>query len=615
MIRTLLLRAAVVWGVLLAAITELLSLFHALTPGAIAAAWAVVGIALAAAWRLRPRAAAFAWRPERPSTPAVLMALPIAIIVLGTGVSAAAGWPNQWDSLVYHQSRVDHWILNRGVQFYPTHIVRQLYNPPGAEYAILHALALGGDERWANAPQWLAMAGSLVGVSAIAGRLGAGPRGQLVAALFAATIPMGILQASGTQNDYLVAFWLVCLAEAALSPPSPGRTFRLGGALGLALLAKGTALLYAGPLLLLMPDWRNLRRAGAILLLAAALNGAHWARNLETFGWPLGPRDPGSAGGVGDKLTNDAVTPGILASNLIRNLTLHAGTPFRRVNQGLEAAVVRGHDWLGLAVDDPRSTRLYSDRRYSIVADAANPDRTGNPVHLLLILAAGLQLAASRSLRRAPGVARYGLALGAAFLIFCLVLKWQPWHSRLQLPLFVLAAPLIGVAGEVSYRLLLPAAALLGALSLRPLLQNRLAPLAGKYTVFNTPRLQQYFQSFGPEPSPRQRAYVAAADLLRGRRCAEVGALLGWDDWEHPLWVLLAGPTGAGPRIEHVAVTNPSARRSRRGAEFVPCGIVVGGVPVGDSIEVEGRAYRLARAGEGLRVFLPAGRPAVEVRR
>jgi len=84
--------------------------------------------------------------------------------------------------------------------------VRQLFNPPWAEFAMLHLALLGGDERWANGVQWFSMLGSLAGVSLIAKHLGAAARGQLFSALFCATIPMGILQAAGTQNDYVTAF-------------------------------------------------------------------------------------------------------------------------------------------------------------------------------------------------------------------------------------------------------------------------------------------------------------------------------------------------------------------------------------------------------------------------
>jgi hypothetical protein len=602
-VRPLLLSAGAIWGVTLAALTELLGLLHWLTSAGVAASWAVMAAAWGAATLRLPTRATARLRPTLPGVAAFAPALPIALILIGTGLSAALGWPNQWDSLVYHLSRVDHWIQNRSVAFYPTSIVRQLFNPPMAEYAILHLRLLGGDDRWSNVAQWLAMAGCLVGVTAIARRLGAAPRGQLFSAVFCATLPMGILQASSTQNDYITAFWLVCLTEAALAPPSPLGTFRIGAGLGLALLSKGTTFVFAGPLFLLAaaglagtrrPTTRLLHVVSA-LLIALALNAPHWARNLATFGSPLGPGASGSPGRENDRLTNDALSPGILASNVIRNLSLHAGTPSRKVNRALESAVERGHEWLGVAIDDPRSTRLYSDRRFMIEGDSTDPDRAGNPLHLLLVAAAAARIALWRPARRSPGPAWYGVALAAGALLFCLVLKWQPWHSRLQLPLFVLAAPLVSVALEGAYGLILTATVLLTLQAARPLLRNRLAPLVGRHTVFNTPRLNQYFHLQPPAERPpaglRAVRSWARSALQGGKPDAD------WDR-EHPCGSSSRRAAG-GMAHQHVAVTNgrPAWRASGDGAVRDP-----GGSAGGDSIRVRTPA-RLVRRAEPLSGF------------
>jgi hypothetical protein len=53
----------------------------------------------------------------------------------------------------YHLARVAHWGQNHTVAFYPTHIVRQLYQPPWAEYAMLHLYILAGGDRLANLVQ------------------------------------------------------------------------------------------------------------------------------------------------------------------------------------------------------------------------------------------------------------------------------------------------------------------------------------------------------------------------------------------------------------------------------------------------------------------------------
>ena len=99
---------------------------------------------------------------------------------------------------------------------------------------------------------------------------------QIFAAAVCATIPMGIMESSSTQNDYVVAFWMVCLAyyvvsiagsdsvvsRASLSTPvteqrqhadgalaSVGRRslhpLKVGASVGLAFLTKGTAYIYS----------------------------------------------------------------------------------------------------------------------------------------------------------------------------------------------------------------------------------------------------------------------------------------------------------------------------------------------------------------------------------
>ena len=126
------------------------------------------------------------------------------------------------------------------------------------------------------------MAVSLVGVSVIARQLGAGPRGQLLSAFVCATIPMGIMQASTTQNDHVAALWLVCLTSALLAIGSHSGPFPVlgaGASLGLALLTKGTANVFALPFVLVFlsmgrdrPVSRKLQQGLVIGLCALALN-------------------------------------------------------------------------------------------------------------------------------------------------------------------------------------------------------------------------------------------------------------------------------------------------------------------------------------------------------
>ncbi len=615
--RARLLSAAVVWGVLVTLVTEGASAFGVLRPRTLTVAWAAIALGAALTVARRGPPEAVTRRADRlgASNDALVLLLPVAAVILGTGLLAAVAWPSQWDSMVYHLPRIDHWLQNRSVAFYPTNVVRQLFNPPWSEYAALHLIAIGGDERCGNAVAWGSMLGSLVGVSLIAAHLGAGARGQIFAVLACATLRMGILQAAGTQNDYVIAFWLVCMTEALLATApavvSPWGALRVGAALGLAMLTKGTAVLFAVPLLLALWPWnaawtRMLRSALPVALVVAALNGPHWARNLATFGSPLGPESSGSATGtVDDSLVNAAMTPGLFVSNVVRNLTIHAGTGWGALDATVTRLVERGHAAVGLDASDPRTSRLYPEARFAIVGSLADPDRTGNPVHLLLMLGAAGSILATAGLRRRPRVTRYLLGLALAFAAFCLVLKYQPWHSRLHLPWFVLAAPLVGVAAEAwSASWSIVAAIAMSLLAVPPLVKNNLGPLVLRSTVFNVPRDRQYFHWFGQPTNPFYSEVAAAADTLRRARCADVGLMIGWDDWEHPWWVLVSDEGRDPIRVRHVGVENASARLAAAEPAFVPCGIVVGRRPVGERLDVEGASYRLAWAGADWKVFI-----------
>ena len=57
--------------------------------------------------------------------------------------------------------------------------------------------------------KWVAPVREVEGVQPLR-ELGADMRRQVFAVVFAATIPMGFLQATSVQTDYAVSFWLVC---------------------------------------------------------------------------------------------------------------------------------------------------------------------------------------------------------------------------------------------------------------------------------------------------------------------------------------------------------------------------------------------------------------------
>lgn len=462
--------------------------------------------------------------------------------------------------MTYHMSRVAHWMQNKTIAFYPTHILRQNHQMPFAEYVIAHLQILSGGDRFANTVQWFSMAGSVLGVSLIAKELGASVFLQLIAAIICATIPMGILQSSSTQNDYVASFWLVCAIYFFIRANKQHTytvTALIGVASGLALLTKGTSYVYLFPFLLVegillirqypKKAFKSLLLIGGIALV---LNTPHYSRNLHLYGNPLGP---GHEGSPQYSYANETISLPIIISNIIRNAALHMETPSLPLNQWLEDGICI---LLGDETNNPAST--WGGTSFHIEKHFFNEDASGNPFHFLLIFFSTLIVLLSRSSSNTQRV--YLLCLLGASLLFCAYLRWQPWHSRLHLPLFVLASPIVAIG--LSYMLkrkffmqLLAFVMILG--SIRWLCYNDSRPLLDSDdSIFKVPRQQQYFANRSKLMTP----YIDAVGFLIKNGMKEIGLICNIDDWEYPLHVFLQQYYHQDYRLKHVNVTNVSGK-------------------------------------------------------
>jgi 4-amino-4-deoxy-L-arabinose transferase-like glycosyltransferase len=541
-----LLVAATAIGAYLVLVTELLSAVGRLTSVYMAIAWivpAVIGLWLA------PHE--FRRGFSRPPWPlgAVLAGLVLLFaMILTTGLASA---PSNHDSMTYHLPRVMHWLQSESVAHYYTPITRQLYQPPFAEYAIAHVISLTRTDRFAFLIQWSALIGCAAGVSVIARQLGAAALGQALGATIFVTAPMAILQGSTTQNDLVVTFWILVAVVAALDSPR-GRWCRCllaGGAVGLALLTKGTAGILLAPFIIwLAVDMVRRHRREAIAplamaaLIAVSLNAAHAYRNVDNFGSAFGNEQ--------HEYFNDEHGFGVLVSNASRNVALQVS------GSAAESAVHRLHDATGLDPDDPKTTwpetRFQPD--FNLLEDAAP-----NPLQILLVVVAIATGAWIRDWR----LAGYLLAVAVAFLLFSEILRWQPWHTRLMLPLIALTAAWTARVLPKAKRSLYALVALaLIVVGLATALLNESQPLVGRDSVATTGRIDDVFRHTSPE---FRDSYLAAVGQLKG--CKRIAIeLSGNYSWEYPMWTLL--PAGAFGDSKIVVVST---------ARGQPCSAVIDG--------------------------------------
>jgi hypothetical protein len=603
---------AILGGVSVTVITEILSAFSLITFGWVVAFWCVVllGVTCFVITLMKRQRLVVLFPSLRLPFRAVPFLSGLVLIVALTGVTAFVSPPNNYDSMTYHMGRVVHWIQDRNVSFYPTHITRQLYMNPWAEFAIMHLQILSDGDRFANFVQWFSMIGCLIGVSLLAKQLGGDLQTQLLAAVFASTIPMGILQSSSTQNDYAVSFWLVCFVYFSISlirqeqihwPYALGAGFSLG----LAILTKGTAYIFAVPFVawagysflrtFRFKSWQLMLLVGAACLL---LNFGHYTRNLSLFGSPIGPQ----AGDSVAKITSDVISPSSVLSNITRNIGLHLGTPSWRVNNDINDAIGELHRYLNIDINDPRTTFLWT--KFQVLYPSLHEDTAENLLHLSLILGASFLFFISKEIRSSRAMLSYLTALFSGFLLFCALLKWQPWNSRLQLPLFVLASPFVGAVLfkrlNKKFAIAIAFALLLSALPW--VLFNSTRPLMGAHSIWNRPRLDQYFNNFPELRTP----YFGAASFLESKRCAQIGLDMGRNDWEYPFWSLIKTEGNEAVRIEHVGVTNGSGVLSTSFpfSGFSPCAIISSRADEVEELAIERTLYTKEWAASPISVFV-----------
>ena len=603
--RSRFLTGLVVWGFLVTFVAEATSLFHRYDRATVAALWAIAAAVLAGrAWRHRRSVRLEAPRPFSSSDRTLLAG--VVIVLLLVGVVAAAAAPNTWDALTYHLPRVAHWIQDRSVGDYPTHIVRQLYLFPWDEFVVSQLALLSGGDRLVNLVQWLALAGSLIIASGIAAQLGADLHGQILSAAFAVSLPMAVLQGSSCQTDLATSLWVLGFASSVLASReqawSPPLIFTMGGSLGLGVLTKPTAGIFLTPFLVWLAVI-GIRRWGstawkpflAVVMIAAAPNAPHALRNISVFGSPLGaPRG----------ILNEAMSPRLFVGNVARNMALHVATPFPRANELAENFVVRLHETLGLNVSDPRTTWQGSEfhvppaplgghlERDETMYALFHEDTAGNPIQAVLAAVSLLALVAHRDLRARRDLAFFSAAIVLAFLIFCAVLKWQPWHARLHLPLFLLASAMAAVVMSRTFspRVSEWIAVLLLASALPWVAANATRPLLGAHSVLTAKRIDQYFFARPGLESLYRDAAAAAANA----GCRKIGLVTGPDTPEYLFWVCLGQSLSSGGfRVEHAAVGNVSAVRASDLAPFSPCSVVtIRTGPEGEELRVDRIAPR-----------------------
>ncbi len=580
------LRMALLWtatalGTFVVLSTEVLSALDELTRLGVAIAWASLAALLAVVTVRWAKAGPTLPRVSREEARRFLRQMgiedllvaataTIAVLVLTTALVSP---PNTWDALDYHLPRMVMWIQNRSVGLFPTADFARLISPPWAEYTMLHLDLLYGGDRLVNLVQVASAVGSAIAVSVLARDLGATSRGQALASFVAITVPEGILEASGAMNAYAASFWIVTSAVFMLRfarSPSAADALGVGLTVGLALLTKGTSFVFLPPLLLSLwwAGTTDARRAlvthlPLIAVVILAINGPHWMREYRFTGSPLGLPLP--EGGARLRFADDHFSIAGTISTFLRDLSLHFSTHSQRYNDAIERAVRGLVRAFGADPDDRANTWLETRyfNGYKMPPPGSDRDEVfaGNPLHVILAFVVLALLTFDRRRRYSRPTKIFALGITASFVLFCAMIRWQVWGVRLELPIFIVGAAIIGtvLSPRLSPRLLGACASVIFLFALNYAFRNGLRGLApwSAHSILRTPRVVQYFSDSHADVADQ---WIGAEERIRASKCDSVGL----DEaegalYDYPLLALI-GADRLERRVRYVGVANRSAR-------------------------------------------------------
>lgn len=433
-------------------ITELLSLINNLNLLGIAISWTIIFIVLLYfVFKKKPKLN-FLFIYDKFKTLSILEKTLISFIVLIVALLFFQGIlypPNNWDSLTYHMSRIMYWLSNENLDHFPTHILRHLYQPPFAEYLIMNVNVFQGNDYFSNSIQLFFLLFCLFPLNELLNLFNVNKTAKLITFLFCITTPSVMLQASTTKNDIVCAFFILtsilflykCYKESSLS-----NYFFLGISIGLGMLTKGTFYLFIFPALLIFlffivkqlfyeKKFKPILFGLLSIFMLLLINIGHFSRNYSINNNILSIDDEENK-----MFWNEEMNFTFFSSNLLKNIGLHMGYPFTaNYNELLEDF----HEKNNISIDNPKlnflGLKYTSPKKFE-----THEDLVPNTFHFVLLLIVYLFLLFNSVYKKNYKILLLLCTVLLQIILFTIYLKWQPWHTRLHIPLFILSSVFIG---------------------------------------------------------------------------------------------------------------------------------------------------------------------------
>lgn len=353
--------------------------------------------------------------------------------------------PYNWDSMTYHLSRVAHWTKNKSVGHYSTNIVRQIASPVLAEFVVVQTYILcRGSDVFVNVVQSMSFITNAIIIYGIAKKLNCKSSYCFLASFLYMTTPIAFAESTTTQVDNFAALWMLIfvyfiidLVEISNKIQHDNETISnvivLGNCVAFGYLCKPTVsismLIFASWLLIVC----IIRKDKFLRLLNLAVYalpgmlipiGIEVARNIHTFGKIASPI-------TGARQLIGTLSPTYVFVNCIKNITYNLPNIYDTNSpQKIFNFVHKLAACLNVVINDPSISEdgvefyVFPARTYTI-------DSAINPIIVILALLCIIWIIYNCKRKKLLEISTgFSVVSILAFVVFCAVLRWEPFVSR-----------------------------------------------------------------------------------------------------------------------------------------------------------------------------------------
>lgn len=594
--------ASIVWVVFLYGITEMLSVFHMLTKRFLACIW--IGFSLLLIFLfMAEKGYLLLWsginriKQRMRIRPIHVVILLFALYVLYLSFNTV---PYNYDSMTYHLSRICHWTQNKSISHYATNIIRQVTSPVLYEFVDLHVyILLDKKDNFLNLVQCVSYLISAGMVYGIARKLHCRRIICLIAALLYLAMPIAFAEALTTQNDNFATVWLLYFSyilidfidlkhKLEVKKSVALKVCMLGVLVGVGYLTKPSICIGMFVMVLWLLLICIARRDSFFTLLklvSIAIPSIilplipEVLRNIKTF-------DAISDPIAGQRQLIGTLKPFYLFVNFLKNFLYNFPNIYiRKSDYFLMRFIEKIAEALQVNLNDPS---ISEDGREFVMhmAPAYSHDIAINPLIVWLmiffVICSGIYI---RKKNIKDTFLGYSFMAVMSFLIFCSVLRWEPYVTRYMSAYLALMCPMIGLQLEKMQNKIVQNG-LVGVICLACIAEIfSMSKFHQNYVYKNeSDRAHGYFVRHVDE----YEIYSEICQIIRKKEFRQVGLKMQEEDYEYPLWKILEEDVD---RIEHIFVENTSQRYDDY--NFTPdCIIWVGGLPEG-TIERNGKIYNV----------------------